>query len=190
MTDPSADKREAILASALELFAEYGFHATSVPQVAENARVALGTIYRYFPSKEALVNELYRLWKERLGVYLVTGHPLEAPPRVQFRHFWERAVEFALEYPKAIRFLELHHHLPYLDEKSREVEQLAIQPALAAMEQAKRLEVVKDLPAQLLLAIVWGAFLGVIKGVWEQRVSPGTNTLRDAEQCVWEAIRR
>jgi AcrR family transcriptional regulator len=189
MSDP-AEKREAILAAALDLFAEYGFHATSVPQVAEKARVALGTIYRYFPSKEALVNELWRIWKERLGVYLVTGHPLDAPARVQFRHFWERAVAFAFEHPTAVRFLELHHHQPYLDEKSREVEQLALQPALVALEQAKRQEVVKDLPAQLLLAIIWGAFLGVIKGVWEQRVSPGTNTLRDAEQCVWEAIRR
>ncbi len=189
MTDPG-DKREAILASALELFSEYGFHATSVPQVAENARVALGTIYRYFPSKEALVNELYRVWKERLGVEILRGHPLDAPARTQFQHFWDAAMRFALDNPKAVRFLELHHHAPYLDPLSREVEAYALAPAVAALERAIRQEAVKDLAAPLLMGIVWGAFLGVLKGIWEQKISPDPDTLRHAEQCCWEAIRR
>jgi AcrR family transcriptional regulator len=62
-----AEKRDAILAAALELFAERGFHGTSVPEIAERARVGAGTIYRYFPSKEALVNALFRAQKLELG---------------------------------------------------------------------------------------------------------------------------
>src|SRR5262249_44827993 len=64
---PTVDKRAAILNAALELFEERGFEATSVPEIAGRAQVAVGTIYRYFVSKEAVVNALYRLWRERFN---------------------------------------------------------------------------------------------------------------------------
>jgi len=44
------DKRETILAAALELFVERGFYGTAVPEIAERAGVGAGTIYRYFES--------------------------------------------------------------------------------------------------------------------------------------------
>jgi AcrR family transcriptional regulator len=184
------DKRAAILDAALDRFSEVGFHATTVPQVAEAARVALGTIYRYFPSKEALVNELYRVEKERLGIALLRGHPIDGPAREQFRHFWDQAIAYALDNPRSIRFLELHHHAPYLDAASREVESLSLLPLVHSLQRAIGQQVVKDLAPHLLIAIVWGAFLGVIKTVWEQRISPTPETFRAAEQCCWEAIRR
>jgi TetR/AcrR family transcriptional regulator, repressor of fatR-cypB operon len=56
--EPVTGKREAILNAALQLFTEFGFHGTAMPQVAERAGVGAGTIYRYFTSKEALVNTL------------------------------------------------------------------------------------------------------------------------------------
>ena len=58
-SERGADKREAILQAALELFAERGFHGTSVPSVAERAGVGAGTIYRHFESKEALALEAF-----------------------------------------------------------------------------------------------------------------------------------
>ena len=38
-------KQDAILAAALQLFAQKGFHGTAVPDVAQLAGVATGTIY-------------------------------------------------------------------------------------------------------------------------------------------------
>src|SRR6476661_2644445 len=55
----SPDKREAILAAALRLIARLGLHATPMSAVAKQAGVAAGTLYLYFPSKEAMINALY-----------------------------------------------------------------------------------------------------------------------------------
>ena len=52
-------KREAILDAALSLFAERGYHGTSVPSIAKRAGVGAGTLYRYFENKEKLVNALF-----------------------------------------------------------------------------------------------------------------------------------
>jgi AcrR family transcriptional regulator len=46
--------RSAIEDSAVELFMEHGYHATSMRQIAERAGLALGGIYNHFSSKEEL----------------------------------------------------------------------------------------------------------------------------------------
>src|SRR5215468_3748459 len=71
------DKRDAIMTAALELFVERGFHGTAVPEIAERADVGAGTIYRYFESKEALVNELYRREKQALATRVLSQFPLD-----------------------------------------------------------------------------------------------------------------
>jgi AcrR family transcriptional regulator len=50
-------KRRRILDSALELFAEQGFDAARMDEVARRARVSKGTVYNHFDSKEALLVE-------------------------------------------------------------------------------------------------------------------------------------
>src|SRR5262245_59396951 len=109
-------KRDTILAAALELFAERGFHGTAVPLVAERAHVGAGTRYRYFESKEALVNAVYQHWKSQLAEALVLDFPLDASFRQKFHELFARLVRFASEHPTAVAFLERHHHGPYLDE--------------------------------------------------------------------------
>ena len=48
-------RRERILDAAMELAAEGGYDAVQMREVAERADVALGTVYRYFPSKVHLL---------------------------------------------------------------------------------------------------------------------------------------
>src|SRR6185295_8130625 len=117
------EKRDAVFAAALELFADRGFYGVSVPEIAQKAKVGAGTIYRYFPSKEALVNALYVHHKQELGKAFLEGLDIQASPRAVFHQFWTRACAFAREKPRVLEFLELHHHAPYLDARSRETEQ-------------------------------------------------------------------
>src|SRR6476661_8768456 len=64
---PGADKRAALLAAALRRIARTGLHDTPTAAVAREAGVAVGTLYLYFPSKEALINALYlQLVEEQL----------------------------------------------------------------------------------------------------------------------------
>ena len=52
--DEQAAKRERILAAALKLFAHEPYQAVTMDRVAVAAGVAKGTLYLYFPSKDAL----------------------------------------------------------------------------------------------------------------------------------------
>ena len=56
-----AETRERIVNAALELIAEGGYVNAPVAAVAERAGVAVGTVYRYFPSKSDLFAEVFRV---------------------------------------------------------------------------------------------------------------------------------
>lgn len=52
------DKRSLILRAAFSLFAEKGFHHTTVEEIASLAGVGKGTVYEYFSSKQNLLQEM------------------------------------------------------------------------------------------------------------------------------------
>jgi AcrR family transcriptional regulator len=60
-----AEVRERIVAAALELIAEGGYVNAPVAAVAERAGVAVGTVYRYFPSKSELFAEVFKQASQR-----------------------------------------------------------------------------------------------------------------------------
>ena len=54
-----ADKiKETIKRAAQELFRKFGYHKTSVNEIAKKAKIAKATIYKYFDSKEAVLHVL------------------------------------------------------------------------------------------------------------------------------------
>jgi AcrR family transcriptional regulator len=193
MTPPRAsaatDKRDAILEAALGLFVERGFHGTAVPEVAERAGVGAGTIYRYFASKEALVNALYQQAKESMFAVLLRDFPFQAPAREQFHALWSRMYRFAVEDRQAFSFLELHHHASYLDAQSQAVEQRLIEFGVKFIEAMQARGELKKLPPLLLIGLVTGAFVGIMRKHWECGLALTSELLDAGEQCAWEAVR-
>src|SRR5216683_1832714 len=59
--------RETIARAAYELFAERGYQATTLAEIAEAADVSTRTIFAYFPSKEDILFSNFALMKEELA---------------------------------------------------------------------------------------------------------------------------
>ena len=51
-------QRQEMLAAALDLFSEKGYHSVSMHQIAEKAEFAIGTLYKFFQNKEDLYKAL------------------------------------------------------------------------------------------------------------------------------------
>ena len=62
LTRSQAARRGRVIRAARELGAEGGYDAVQMRDVATRAEVALGTIYRYFPSKDALLLAVMVQW--------------------------------------------------------------------------------------------------------------------------------
>ena len=53
------DKREAILKSAIKVFASKGYFNSKVADIAGKAKIADGTVYLYFNSKEEILHSIF-----------------------------------------------------------------------------------------------------------------------------------
>lgn len=70
MAARKAAKRRALLDVATRLFGENGFHATTVPQIVEEARSSTGSFYFYFDNKEHVFADVLRAVGERFAAAL------------------------------------------------------------------------------------------------------------------------
>ncbi len=85
MTSGAADKRRLILDAAVRVFARQGFHTCRVSDIADEAGVAYGLVYHYFPSKEAILDTLFlERWEVMLAA-IDEAAASDLAPREQLR---------------------------------------------------------------------------------------------------------
>lgn len=73
-----AARREEILAAARAVFARQGFRGTTIADIAEEAGIALGTIYLYFPSKDDVFAALNEEFNQLIATSLTEVGPAES----------------------------------------------------------------------------------------------------------------
>jgi AcrR family transcriptional regulator len=59
-------RRKQIITAAMKLFAQKGYHATSMQEIAENSGLAKGSLYNYFKSKEEIVMSIFSYYYDLL----------------------------------------------------------------------------------------------------------------------------
>jgi AcrR family transcriptional regulator len=79
--------RNAILDAAETVFAEKGFQSARIQDIAERARIAVGTVYNHFDQKDDVLSALLEERTEGLLAQVHAGEndPLEFRPRLQAR---------------------------------------------------------------------------------------------------------
>jgi AcrR family transcriptional regulator len=182
---PAADKREAVLAAALDLFNELSFNGTPMPLIAQRAGVGAGTIYRYFESKEALGNAVYRTCKLALQRHLADRARPDLPPRQGFGVMWRALWEFFRDNPAACRFLETHNHASYLDAASVATSDDVFAAICDFVRHGQAVGEIRSEEPAVLIAMALGAFIGLVKESDAGRFVLDDSVVETAEALVW-----
>jgi len=95
----SPKKRAAILRAAVHEIAEVGLAAPTA-KIAKRAGIAAGTLFTYFPNKEALLNELYLELKRETYARINANFPHKGNLRRRARHMWSSYLNWAVEFPE------------------------------------------------------------------------------------------
>ncbi|WP_052418677.1 TetR/AcrR family transcriptional regulator [Methanolacinia paynteri] len=117
---PVADKRKAILDSALALFTERGFHGTPTSLIASEAGVATGTLFHYFATKEELIEELYLDIKREAGNEVRRGTEIRGDLDSDLMKIASNYVFWGIKNPAKIKFMEQFCLSPYVPAGTRE----------------------------------------------------------------------
>ncbi|QPF82650.1 TetR/AcrR family transcriptional regulator [Bradyrhizobium genosp. L] len=87
--EKSAERREAIVAAAMDEFIARGFAATRLDDIAKRAGVAKGTLYLHFKDKESMFEELIRTALVPLISRMAAPPPITGPVRDAVERFAE-----------------------------------------------------------------------------------------------------
>ena len=182
------DKRRRLLDAALKMFAERGYHGVAVPEVAAAAGVGTGTLYHYFENKQVLVNELYRDAKLRLRSHLLDGladPDIDKPGAGEawFFEVWRRLANYAREMPHEFKFLEMQDHVEYLDAESRQLEIATLVPLFMVAQRVH--DRVGGTRVDVVIALIFGAFVGLIKAARLDYLKLDDASLQEAGKTVW-----
>jgi AcrR family transcriptional regulator len=101
----AADRRSAILDSALEVFSERGFSEASLDDVATRGGISKALIYEHFASKHELQIALLDTFVHELIERTVGGIASGATNEERMRGGLDAFLEFAEERPQAVRLL-------------------------------------------------------------------------------------
>jgi AcrR family transcriptional regulator len=80
LTERQAARRDRVVEAAMTLAADGGYDAVQMREVAARADVALGTLYRYFSSKDQLLVAVLAHWTRELQQRIAARPPQEDNP--------------------------------------------------------------------------------------------------------------
>ncbi|WP_171120961.1 MULTISPECIES: TetR/AcrR family transcriptional regulator [unclassified Ruegeria] len=173
--------------AALRLFAQQGYAAVSMRQIAADVGVQAGALYNYTPDKQSL---LYRLMNDHMQDLLSTYAKLERPATAleALRQFVGFHIRFHLERPDEvfIAYMELRNLTP---ENFGEIEALrrAYEDSLEQILKDGQ-EVGAFLVADTKMATL--AVIAMLNGVMTWYRAGGRLSLDEVEQVYWDMVRR
>ena len=184
---PADQRRLQLLEVARARFAEQGFHATSMDEIAEAAGVTKPVLYQHFPSKRALYVELLESTGNALLTTLADSAGRASSGRAAVEAGFRAYFQFALSNRDGFRLL-LASAVRSDDEFSRVVSEMmeAITNAIAGLI---------DIPDETHRAVLASAIVGMAESVsrhtlWGQSADVDPDTLaRWISELAWFGLR-
>lgn len=130
-TTAGTGRRAELLALAAEMFAERGFRATTVRDIADAAGILSGSLYHHFDSKESMVDEiltgfldeLFGRYRDIVADRLGPRATLEAVVVASFECIDRHRAEVAI-YQSEAKHLAQFERFAYLDDRNAEFRKL------------------------------------------------------------------
>lgn len=134
----AAETRQRILDAAAHVFAEHGYAAGTTNRIAERAGVSIGSLYQYFPNKDAVLRALMDAHVDAgarlLGERLSGGLPQRLDDTL--RLFVRATIDNHRDNPRLHRVLfEEAPRAPAFLERIHELEQFSVDVAVQLLEQ-------------------------------------------------------
>jgi len=182
-------KKELILQATLELLADQGLQNISVPEIIKTSGVAAGTLYYYFSDKDDLIDRLYLDLKQEAGNALTKGINQDSNFKEQFFLLWKNLYSFYTSYPKKFEFLEDYAHSPKVRNEIKAITQTYYQSAIDLFKSGINIGILRKLPVQLMLNMVFGNISTFARMVLLEEIDPTPELIQHSIQSSWDSVR-
>jgi TetR/AcrR family transcriptional regulator, fatty acid metabolism regulator protein len=182
LTERTTDRRRELIDAAVRVFADKGFHASRVGDIATEAGVAHGLLYHYFSSKDEVLETIFRETWQLLVRDTQRIEEAGVPLREQLRRFARIYLGSWLMTPELIRVLVREvARSSGVGERVDEIRDVFLSLGRMIEAAKERGEVRVDCNPQLAAWVVYGALEEILTG-WVLGQLPGEE--EDVERAV------
>lgn len=155
-------RKQEILQAAIQVYADKGYAASEMGDIAEQAGLAHGLVFYYFKNKKALFRELYEYMMEESERFTKAYFDRERPDLDLFAAYARIVCERVLDHPAIPRFytrisLDLHHLYKQDELSPFQWVKSFMQPMTQAIEQGMSRGTIQQGDANLMAVQFWGA---------------------------------
>lgn len=190
MQEEILDKKSAALKATLELISEQGFHGTPMSQIAQKANIGVGTIYRYFKSKDDLINALYIEVKTQISNYTFRNYSDNISVPDSFKQLVSNVIHYFVENPYVLSFIEQYENSPLITDTTREEVTRISEPIKNLFNRAKDQELLKKLPFEILGALFSGAVIALTKLCMINKAGIEEDSFEEALEALWDMMKQ
>lgn len=186
----SEQKQQRILEAAMILFNKHGFHATPTSKIAKKAKVSVGTLFNYFPTKEDLIEAIYVYIKMHSKASLLVEMKVQDNVYDNMYTMWHALVKWGIDNPEEFRYLDLFTHSPLKSSYHRE-ESLAAYKYFREEILSKIVPVtVCDHDPEFVLTYIDNSMDVTVRYVIEHDVEDIEAFLSHSFEMLWNGIKR
>jgi AcrR family transcriptional regulator len=182
----SEDRQDAILSAAARVIASRGLGATTAA-IAKEAGVSNGSLFLYFDTKAALVNELYVALKTEMAAAAVEGLPAGAGRREQLLHMWNQWLRWATAYPEKRRALAQLDPSEDITAESHRTASRAFSGIAELLERSRADGPMKDVPLGFVLALTTAIAEATIDAMIREPTVASAHS-RTGFDAVWRVL--
>jgi AcrR family transcriptional regulator len=111
--NPTMDRAAALRQAMRTIVARHGLHGASMSRIAKEARVAQGTAYVHYQSKEQLLVAAYLELKRKMGTAACADIDRTTTPHDRFVQVWLGIYHFLAQEPERAQFMLQIESSPY-----------------------------------------------------------------------------
>lgn len=113
-------KRIHILETSMSLFNQFGFDATPTSKIAKKAKISVGTLFNYFPTKTELIQAIYVEIKIHSRKIFLEELESNRSEQGNLRAMWRAVIKWGVDNPEEFTYLEMFSSSPYINDFKNE----------------------------------------------------------------------
>jgi AcrR family transcriptional regulator len=162
--------------------------------IAEKADVGMGTIYRYFASKDVLISEMYKVVENRIYISLLDSYSKDKSVKERFFHLISTLIKYMINHPLEFRYMEQYHNSPYgvafrknliLNNHQGELDVFK-----ELFQEGIKQKVLKDLPILILFSLALGPLVPLTRDHIFSLLLLDDELIEKAVEACWDGVRR
>ncbi|MBX2843656.1 MAG: TetR/AcrR family transcriptional regulator [Flammeovirgaceae bacterium] len=185
------DKKSKILAAALKLFVEQGFHSTPTSAIAKAAGVANGTLFHYFKTKDELILGLYADIKKDSLSKILQGIEEQLSVKAKVKTIWFNSINWSNAEKERHNFKQQFMNSPYASQLVEEEIEEELKFFSTIINEGIEKKILKDIPIDLIYHISHYQMLAIVSYLnLNQHLIEDADFYELAFELYWDNIKR